>query len=117
MAQSKPKSEAPADPTAERSSYDHKTGKLTEPDKSGDPEVIRHQVDPVQDPALFTEANVNSPVPRRGDPYAHQRDEKAAKAGYKEEAKREERTKDEEESARRNNMSAAERAKAADDSK
>jgi hypothetical protein len=105
------KDEAQADPMAEGSSYDHKTGTLSEPAKADEPQVRRHQVDPVSDPALFEEANENPPIPRRGDPYAHQRDEKAAKAGYEKEAKADERSKEEREAAEQNNLSAAERAK------
>lgn len=71
-----------------RSEYDHESGVLNEPKPEDDPKTYRHQVDPVRDPALVDQEN--NPVPRRGDPFAHQRDEKAAKAGHKEEVAKEE---------------------------
>lgn len=72
-----------------RSHYDHEEGILTEPRRDDDPKVIRKQVDPVRDPALYGNEG-NGPVPRRGDPFAHQRDEKAAEKGAKEEQKKDE---------------------------
>ncbi len=83
---------AQADPMAEGSTYDHKTGVLTEPGTENEPKVIRNQVDPVRDPKLFEEEMEDAPIPRRGDPFAHQRDEKAAEAGAKEQAKEDEKT-------------------------
>lgn len=71
-----------------RSHYDHEEGVLTEPRKEDDPAVIRKEVDPPRDPALYNDEG-NGPVPRRGDPYAHQRDEKAAKKAAKKTASKE----------------------------
>lgn len=82
----------PQDPMDQRSEFDHKEGRLTEPKPGDNPTVLRHQVDPVMDPAQFEDEG-NGVVPRRADPFAHQRDEKAAKAAHKEEAKKNE-TKD-----------------------
>lgn len=80
--------EQTADPMDKRSEYDHENGVLMEPKPGDEPRVERKQVDPVRDPALFVEENNdNGPVPRRGDPYAHQRDTKAAEAGAKKEEK------------------------------
>lgn len=82
------KDKAMADPMADnRSEFDHETGKLTEPEVGTDPQVLRHRVDAIKDPALFEEEQGNGPIPRRGDPFAHQRDEKAAKAGGEAELK------------------------------
>lgn len=67
-----------------RSEYDHKEGRLSEPKVGDEPTVLRHQVDPVMDPKQFEDEG-NGVVPRRADPFAHQRDEKAAKAAHKEE--------------------------------
>lgn len=77
------KDEAPADPMAEDvSKFDHETGKLYEPKVEDEPRVRRHQVDPIRNPMSAEDAEEvgNGPVPRRGDPFAHQRDAKAAKA-------------------------------------
>lgn len=75
------KAEAPADPMAEkRASYDHETGTYSEPKPGDNPKTVRHQVDPRLDRATEDSQNPNGPVPRRADPFAHQRDEKAAKA-------------------------------------
>lgn len=71
----------------QRSHYDHKEGVLTEPRKEDDPQVVRKQVDPIRDPDMSEEMG-NGPIPRRGDPYAHQRDAKAAKAEGKKEEKK-----------------------------
>ena len=68
-----------------RSHYDHETGTLSEP-KPNDTKVYRHQVDPIRDPAVVEEEG-NGPIPRTGDPFAHQRDAKAAEKAGKEEAK------------------------------
>lgn len=70
-----------------RSHYDHEEGVLTEPRKEDDPMVERKEVDPPRDPELYSDLG-NGPVPRRGDPYAHQRDEKAAKKAAKKEEKK-----------------------------
>lgn len=88
MSKKEAEAEATADVMADkRSEYDHKEGVLSEPQLGDEPKVVRHQVDPVRDPKLFEEEG-NGPVPRRGDPFAHQRDEKAAEAGYKKELKK-----------------------------
>ena len=68
-----------------RSSYDHETGVLTEP-KPNDTKVYRHQVDPIRDPSVVEEEG-NGPIPRTGDPFAHQRDAKAAEKAGKDETK------------------------------
>lgn len=73
-------------PEDRRSHYDHKEGILTEPRRGDDPKVERKQVDPVRDPALYDNEG-NGPVPRRGDPFAHQRDAKAAKSEGAKQAK------------------------------
>lgn len=68
-----------------RSYYDHENGVLVEP-KPNDTRVMRHQVDPIRDPAIVSDEG-NGPIPRTGDPFAHQRDTKAAEKAAKEEAK------------------------------
>lgn len=45
------------------------------PAEEVDPKVVRHQVDAVTDPKLFPDADVNAPIPKSGDPYAHQRED------------------------------------------
>lgn len=88
---SKKNDEQTRDEMAEkRSHYDHETSTLMEPAKGDDPQVRRHQVDMLRDPALFEEESKDAPAPRRGDPFAHQRDEKAAKAEHKKEAAKDE---------------------------
>lgn len=69
-----------------RSHYDHEEGVLTEPTRDDDPQVIRKQVDPIRDPDMSEDVGYG-PVPRRGDPYAHQRDQKATKKQAKGEKK------------------------------
>ncbi len=76
-----------------RSEYDHKEGRLSEPKPGDEPTVLRHQVDAVMDPKQFEEEG-NGVVPRRADPFAHQRDEAAAKKANKEEAKKDEKKDD-----------------------
>lgn len=73
-------------PEDRRSHYDHEQGSLSEPQREDDPKVERKHVDPIRDPALYDEEG-NGPVPRRGDPFAHQRDEKGAKSAAKKQAK------------------------------
>lgn len=85
------KKEVPADPMADkRSEFDHKEGRLSEPKIGDEPKVMRHDVDPRRDINLEEGQDVHGPVPRRGDPFAHQRDAKAAEAGNKKEAAKEE---------------------------
>lgn len=71
--------------TPEASSYDHKEGKLTEAPVSTQ-FATRHSVSPSREP----NGEDNGPIPLRGDPFAHQRDEKAAAADAKEKAKEDE---------------------------
>lgn len=87
------KKEAPADPIADnRAAYDHKEGVYTEPKVGDEPKVVRHQVDARQD--IDMEEEGNGPIPRRADPFAAQRDEKAAKAEYAKEKKEGEKASD-----------------------
>lgn len=80
------KNETPADPMADkRSEYDHKEGVLNEPKLGDEPKVLRHRVDMRRDIEVEEGQDPNGPVPRRGDPFAHQRDAAAAKAAAKKE--------------------------------
>lgn len=82
-----------ADPMAEKvAAYDHETNTYVEPAPEDDPKTRRHQVDALLN-AVEADQDPRGPVPRRADPFAHQRDasaaEKAAKAAEKERAKAE----------------------------
>ncbi len=92
----KKKEEAAADPIQEnRAEYDHETGTYREPKVGDDPKVLgRHQVDARQDIELEEGQDPNGSIPRRADPFAHQRDKKAAEKEYKEEAKKDEQESD-----------------------
>lgn len=89
------KTEKMADVMADkRSSYDHKAGVLTEPPLKDEPRVMRHQVDALKNIGPEEGQDPNGPVPRRGDPFAHQRDAKAAEAAGKKEAAKKEKDED-----------------------
>lgn len=81
------KTEAPAEKEEQRAAFDHKEGVYSEPKVGDDPKVRRHDVEPTRNPAEFEELG-NGPVPRRADPYAAQRDKKAAEKSVKEDSKK-----------------------------
>jgi len=87
MAMTKKEDAAPADPMDRRSEFDHETGKLSEPEVGDDPKVKIHDVEPVRDSNMYEDQG-NGPVPRRADPFAHQRDQQAAKKAGLEDQKK-----------------------------
>ncbi len=85
------KNETPADEVAEnRASVDREGDApvYREPKVGDNPKVMRHQVDPLRN-VVEEDQDERGPIPRRADPHAFQRDEKAAKAEHKKEAAKE----------------------------